>query len=310
MRYPKISIITCSYNQGQFLEEAISSVLSQNYPNLEYIIIDGGSTDNSVEIIKKYEKYLTYWISEKDKGQADALNKGFAKATGDIFAWLNSSDIYNPGILHKVAEYWVRYPDCHFLAGDGEHVDSTDTKIEYYIKVKPYSFKELLHFCGGTYLPQPSVFFSREAFLQAGGLNPALYYTMDLDLWLRIVKRHQLHYLPICISKLRRHEDAKTQLEGREACLREASDIIRSRFSDINIFDRIIINEEARYEFAKIVCGKGLKEYFRNDKHAAINSFKEALIITPRSIFSRIGLMLFLRIALPKRLKKLIFKKP
>jgi glycosyltransferase involved in cell wall biosynthesis len=120
MRWSRISIVTPSYNQGQFLEETIKSVLSQNYPNLEYIIIDGSSTDNSADIIKKYEKHLAYWVSEKDNGQADAINKGFARATGEIFGWINSDDLYLPDTLHRVGEYWRTYPGCQFLTGDGE----------------------------------------------------------------------------------------------------------------------------------------------------------------------------------------------
>ena len=125
---PKISIVTPSYNQAEFLERTILSVLNQNYPNLEYIIIDGGSTDSSAEIIKKYERYLTYWVSEPDDGQADAINKGFAKATGDILAWLNSDDLYLPGALLKVKESFQN-AGIAFLYGHSILVDKEDRVI-------------------------------------------------------------------------------------------------------------------------------------------------------------------------------------
>jgi len=113
--YPKIAIVTPSYNQAQFLERTILSVLNQNYPNLEYIIIDGGSTDGSVEIIKKYERYLSYWVSEKENVQADAINKGFQKSTGQILAWLNSDDLYLPNTLVKIMNIFLRNKEITFL---------------------------------------------------------------------------------------------------------------------------------------------------------------------------------------------------
>ena len=117
MNYPRISIVTPSFNQGKYIEQTIQSVLSQNYPNLEYIIIDGGSTDGTVEIIKKYEQQLTYWISEPDKGQTDAINKGFAKCTGEIFNWINSDDYYSPNSLHIVAEVFSENPTAKVVCG-------------------------------------------------------------------------------------------------------------------------------------------------------------------------------------------------
>jgi len=127
--WPKISIVTPSYNQAEFLERTILSVLNQNYPNLEYIIIDGGSTDGSVEIIKKYEKYLSYWVSEKDRGQAHALNKGFEKATGDLVGWQNSDDIYLPGAFRKVAEVYRNNPNYDVYFGNIYFIDEEDNII-------------------------------------------------------------------------------------------------------------------------------------------------------------------------------------
>ena len=123
MEYPKFTVVTPTYNQGQFIEKTIDSVLSQGYPNLEFIIIDGGSKDNTVAIIKKYEHHLAYWISELDRGQSHAINKGFARGTGSILAWLNSDDWYTPGSLSRFVDAYRAYPDCHVWVGDGDMID-------------------------------------------------------------------------------------------------------------------------------------------------------------------------------------------
>jgi glycosyltransferase involved in cell wall biosynthesis len=308
--YPRISIVTPSYNQGQYLEETIQSILSQNYPNLEYIIIDGGSTDSSVDIIKRYSKYLAFWVSEKDKGQSDAINKGFAKATGDIFTWLNSDDLYNPGVLFQVADYWTKHPDCRFLTGDGEYVDPTGRIRWYYYKAGPFSHTDLFHTCKGIRLLQPSVFFGRDAFVQAGGLENDLYYAMDLDLWLRILRKHKLHYLPICISRLRRHEKAKTWPTAVESVEKEIGKVIERYLDEIDMFNRIIVKYGLSRRKARALFKRGLAQYFTNDRMAAVGSFKEALAANPGAIFSREGMKLFARIVIPKSLKRLIFKRP
>ena len=124
--WPRISIVTPSYNQAEFLEKTILSILNQNYPNLEYIIIDGVSTDGSVEIIKKYERYLAYWISERDNGQADAINKGFKIATGDFIAWQNSDDVYLPGSFFKVIEKFEKYPNPDIVFGNVYLINESD----------------------------------------------------------------------------------------------------------------------------------------------------------------------------------------
>jgi len=158
MELKRISVVTPSYNQGQFLEETILSVLDQNYPNLEYMIIDGGSTDNSVDIIKKYEKYLTFWVSEKDNGQTYAINKGFNKASGDLVNWINSDDLLEDGALKMLGETLLEYPDADFIYGDYRAIDQYSNTI-YQRKSAPYN-KNCLYW-GRQVSSQPAVFFKR-----------------------------------------------------------------------------------------------------------------------------------------------------
>jgi glycosyltransferase involved in cell wall biosynthesis len=210
--WPRISIVTPNYNYSHFLEETIRSVLLQGYPNLEYIITDGGSTDGSLEVIKKYAQWLAYYVSEKDRGQSDAINKGFSKATGKIYAWLNSDDVFCQNTLSEIGQFWSNNSNCYFLTGDGYFFlnDKRIEKIEYYIKAQNYSFQDLMEYHYDKYLPQPSVFFSQESFHKLSGLDVSLSYAMDLDFWLRLRLLYNLYYIPKCFSKLRHHTDAKT----------------------------------------------------------------------------------------------------
>lgn len=166
--YPKISVVTPSYNQAEFLERTILSVLNQNYPNLEYIIIDGGSTDRSVEIIKRYEKYLAYWVSESDKGQSDAINKGFMKATGEIFAYLNSDDIYLPQTLCAISNLFRVYNHCDIIYGHAYLIDKDDNRTRISVAL-PFKLKE--HLFGNFSVPQMSSFWKKEVFEKVGGFN-------------------------------------------------------------------------------------------------------------------------------------------
>lgn len=177
----KISIITPSFNQGQFLEQTIDSVLSQNYPNLEYIIIDGASTDNSVEIIKKYEKHLHFWTSEKDNGQSDAINKGLKYASGEIINWLNSDDYYEQDSLKKVAHY---FEDENTLVVAGK------SNIWKNIKICKQStgtdiYNSVEKTIGFARIDQPETFFSKKAIDKMGFLNANLHYVMDREWWIR-----------------------------------------------------------------------------------------------------------------------------
>jgi glycosyltransferase involved in cell wall biosynthesis len=181
--FPRITVVTPSYNQAQFLEATIRSVVEQDYPNLEFIVIDGGSTDNSVEIIRKYEKHLAYWVSEKDNGASDAIAKGFARSTGEIMAYLNSDDIYLPGTLHAVAEAFkddradVVYGNCYWLDAPGHTIGER--------RQTPFVASGYLY--GACDLQQPATFWKRAMFDKAGGMDPSFHFTFDTDLFFRFV---------------------------------------------------------------------------------------------------------------------------
>lgn len=205
---PKISIVTPSFNQGKFLEKTILSVLEQGYPNLEYIVIDGGSTDESVEIIRKYQDRLAYWVSEPDRGQSHAINKGFERATGDIFGWLNSDDWYTPGALQSVAEAFSREKAVGAVVGAGDLVDDCGVVIPHN---EPVSInKDSLLNWSGAFFCQPSCFFSNEAWSACGPLDENFHYAMDLDLWFKIAGRFSFVKIDPVLSVSLVHSAAKT----------------------------------------------------------------------------------------------------
>ena len=182
--WPKISIVTPSYNQAEFLERTILSVLNQNYPNLEYIIIDGGSTDGSVKIIKKYEKYLTYWVSEKDKGQSHALNKGIMKASGEWIGWQNSDDIYMPGTFTQFYRLTKKYPQAQVIYGNKICIDQSDAIIrrQFYIRPNLFVYKNI-----GMTICNQSAFFKKKLINSYGVFDEKLHFAMDHEFFLRLI---------------------------------------------------------------------------------------------------------------------------
>ena len=203
---PLVSVVTPSFNQGKFLEETIQSVLNQDYPNLEYIIIDGRSTDNSVDIIRKYAHRLSYWVSEPDDGQADAIGKGFLRSTGAIMAWLNSDDMYLPGAVSTAVAALQRYPKVDLIYGDVFIIDEHGAELGERLLTPLDRYDFLGH---GNCLAQPATFWRRSVYNLVGGINTSYYYQMDLDLYVRIAAAGRIKHLRRHFAKIRMHPEGK-----------------------------------------------------------------------------------------------------
>ena len=213
--WPKISIVTPSYNQGQFLEETIRSVLLQNYPNLEYIIIDGGSKDESVQILDKYSPWLTYWISEPDRGQSHALNKGFALATGEIFAWINSDDLYMISAFKKVAGM-MRNSRYDFLIGERLNIDSDGNVIDHQMisPLKVSYFQTC--YLGRNPFFQETVFFRRSLWEKAGPFEERYSFVFDIDFFIKCLRFTRAVTLPGVVLACWRHHNLQKCHADRE----------------------------------------------------------------------------------------------
>ncbi len=206
---PKISVVTPSFNQAQFVEATLTSVLGQGYPNLEYIVIDGGSTDGSAQIIEKYADKLAYWVSEKDRGQSHAINKGLQRATGDIVCWLNSDDSFLPGTLAFVAEQLADGSGTYAIVGDCSVV-YPDGRPSVIMKGGYGGHRQLLKFWEGYTMHQPTIFWRREVLEKVGLLDESLHYIMDFDYWTRISKEFGFKTVDRILACVTYHAAAKT----------------------------------------------------------------------------------------------------
>lgn len=225
MKQPKISVIVPSFNQEKFLEETLLSVLDQNYPNLELIIIDGGSTDGSVEIIKRYEDRVSYWVSEPDGGQTPGLIKGFNRATGEIQCWLNSDDLHMPHTLKEVAEFFQKNPSADAVYGNTIWVDENTIPIR---EQREIPFNKFIWMYTYNYIPGQSMFWRSEIYKNVGGLDPNFNLAMDADLWIRFSEKGKIAHINRIWSKMRFYPEQKNRH------FRDASDkedlIIRKRY--------------------------------------------------------------------------------
>jgi glycosyltransferase involved in cell wall biosynthesis len=208
--YPRITVVTPSYNQSPFIEATIRSILDQEYPNLEYIIVDGGSTDRSVDIINRYQKHLALCVSEGDTGPADALTKGFGHATGSILAYLNSDDLYLPGTLHHVAKAFqggyadVVYGNTYWIDGEGRLLGER----------RQTALDRLGYLYGGYDLQQPATFWTREIYEKSGGIDPTYHFAFDMDLFCRFaLQRARFRHINQFLASFRIHDKAKSSTQ-------------------------------------------------------------------------------------------------
>ena len=212
---PLVSIVTPSFNQARYIEATIPSVLDQGYPSVEYIVVDGGSSDGAVDIIRSYADQLAWWVSEKDKGQTDALNKGFAQAKGQILAWINSDDTYEPGAVAAAVRYLTAHPEIGMVYADANFIDEKGRVIGRFPAAQT-DYRRLRQ--GYVHIPQQAAFFRADLWRRVGPLDPDFYFAMDYDLWVRLAKLAPFAYLPgQTWANFRLHKNAKT-VSADERC--------------------------------------------------------------------------------------------
>jgi GT2 family glycosyltransferase len=278
--------VTPSYNQGKYLEQTIRSVLEQDYARIEYLVADGGSTDSSVEIIKKYERStssISWWVSEKDSGQGEAINKGLARAKGEIIAWLNSDDYYLPGTMSAVVNIFKESPDVLLVYGDMLAVDEHGQAINV-LKYKQLSLQDLLCF---QIIGQPSVFFRRAVLEKTGGLDPTFHFLLDHHLWIRIAHQGKILHIPQSWAAARYHAEAKNRAKAAEFG-REAFRILAWARSQPGLADAISSVERRAQASAHRVDARYLLD--GGQPIAALKAWTRALFIHPPTALRRLNI--------------------
>jgi glycosyltransferase involved in cell wall biosynthesis len=208
---PLVSIVTPSLNQGRFIRDTIESVLNQDYPRLEYIVVDGGSTDGTLDILRHYNDRL-YWISEPDRSQAHALNKGWRMARGEILGWLNSDDTYRPGAVEVVVKAFLSHPEAGGIYGDCDYISATGALLEKY-ETGPFDFATFFR-TSRSPIPQPSMFIRRAVYEDVGPVNESLQLVIDWEYWLRVGMKYPILYLPQTLATYRVHGSSKSATES------------------------------------------------------------------------------------------------
>jgi glycosyltransferase involved in cell wall biosynthesis len=264
---PKISIVTVSYNQAEYLEHTINSVLSQNYPNLEYIIIDGGSDDGSLDIIKKYEKYFSYWISEKDSGMYDAIQKGFENSTGEIMAWINSDDYYHPGSFNVVSEIFSSFPEVEWLQGIPSAIDEKNRTV-YVRQFRKWS-KFDFYMNDTDHIQQESTFWRRSLWEKVGSkLNTDLKYAGDYELWLRFFDFARLYCTKTILGAFRMRSKNQLSIDKMKDYNSEVKKSLDKRLTKLSEEEIVALNflgKRNQYSFLNLNLNRHKKQKIKNE---------------------------------------------
>jgi len=262
---PKITVVTPSFNQGKFIERTIRSVLLQQYPSVEYIVIDGGSTDNTVDVLRKYENDLAFWVSEPDQGQSHAINKGLAKATGQVLCWLNSDDFYLPGTLMTVGKMLADGTGCYAIAGHCLKVYEDGTP-PVFLEGRFDNRRRMLEFWKGYQMHQPTIFWRREVFEKVGWLNEELHLIMDFDYWARIAEHFDFIPVNQVLACCCYHAEAKT------------GDNYRAYYQDLRKYRYHYWGSILSAQFWPL-CFSGLKHEISTNAQRWVRQVKSRLII-------------------------------
>ena len=239
-----VSIVTPSFNQARYIEKTIQSVLAQEYPQIEYFVLDGGSTDGTIEVIRKYTDRLAWWASEEDGGQTAAINKGFARAKGEVLAWLNSDDTYEPGAVAAAMKYLQEHPEVGMVYGNCNYINEAGDVIGKFGAAQT-DYRLLRQ--GYTHIPQQTMFFRADLWKQVGPLDPSFYFAMDYDLWTRIAARTQIKYVPETWADFRLHTSGKTILAD-DRCWPE---MLQVHYRDGGSFFSVIV---AKYYLRRLLA--------------------------------------------------------
>lgn len=263
--HPLVTVVTPSYNQGEFIEETIRSVLAQDYPRIEYLVMDGGSTDGTLDVLRRYDRHLT-WVSERDRGQADAIHRGFVRSRGEILAWLNADDVYVRAAVSKAVTTLVAHPSAAMIYGHAEFIDRAGNLLGQHAQ-SPWDLDRLINTADD--IPQPATFFRRDAYLAVGGLDPDLRYCMDYDLWIRLGRRYPVRQVPDVLARMRLHPDAKTSSGGL------------ARVEEIRMMigrhGRSQLPEHVRWDFVRESVRAGIAEAREGRRRKAIRIWAGAL---------------------------------